>query len=78
MFEYTLSTSASSDVFLKVCTFIEKNVNCISKCLIFEYYGDVSIMEFTTSKGKIKVYDDYIINCIYAESDVEIAFPKID
>lgn len=74
MFEYTLSFSASSDIFLEICAFIEKNVNCISKHLSFEYYGDISIMEYTISKGKIKIYDDYIINCIYAESDFEINF----
>ena len=72
MFSYNISTEASEKDFKKACEKIENEFAHIKKENILEDVDGSLIQIYTTPNGKIKVFNDYEVDAVYIDSDVEL------
>lgn len=71
MFSYTISETATKEVFTQVCKTIEKHICCDKEALIEDVDGTL-IQIYSTVNGKIKVYNDYEVNAVYIDSEMNL------
>lgn len=72
MFSYTVSREASNDKFKRVCEKIEKNIRDIRKEKIIVDVDGTLIQIYYADEKKIKVVNDYEIDAVYVDSEIEI------
>lgn len=72
MFSYNISAKASEKEFKKACEKIEKELVKIEKENILEDVDGSLIQIYITPNGKIKVFNDYEVDAVYVDSNVEL------
>ena len=72
MFSYNIHKEADAKAFERACTRIEKGVPGIKKDKILEDVDGTLIQVYHTPDGKIKVVNDYEVDAVYAESDIDL------
>lgn len=72
MFSYNIANTADSEAFEKVCSIIEANLKNIRKEKLLVDVDGTQIQIYATADGKIKVYNDYEVDAVYADSDVDL------
>lgn len=71
-YEYTICAVPSEDYFKKQCQAIEKRIPKLKKEPLIEDVDGSKIQVYSHKLGKIKVYNDFIDNCLYVISDFDI------
>lgn len=75
MFSYNISTSADNTFFLNACKKIEKQIKNIKKEQdIIDVDGSIIRKYVTFDMKTIKVFNDYDVDAVYVDSEVELAF----
>ena len=72
MFSYNVSQNADKKMFDKTCALIEEKLKFFEKKDILEDVDGSQIQIYTTSNGNIKVLNDYEIDAVYVDSDVNL------
>ena len=72
MFSYTISKNADKKAFDHACALIEARVDDIKKEKILEDVDGSQIQIYNTPSGKIEVYNDYEVDAVYIDSDVNL------
>lgn len=72
MFSYNIANTADPEAFEKACSLIEANLKSISKEKLLVDVDGTQIQIYTTADGKIKVYNDYEVDAVYADSDINL------
>ena len=72
MFSYTIAKNADEKAFNHTCALIEAGTSGIDKKRIIEDVDGTQIQIYDTPSGKIKVYNDYEVDAVYVDSDVNL------
>lgn len=72
MFSYTVSKTASEKAFMEVCSSIESRFKEIRKEKILVDVDGTAIQIYHKGKDRIKVYNDYEVDAVYVDSEVEL------
>lgn len=72
MYSYTVAKAASEKEFEKVCRLIESHFKGISKDKILEDVDGSSIQIYHKGKASIKVFNDYEVDAVYVDSEIEL------
>lgn len=72
MYSYTVAKAASEKEFAKVCSLIESHFKGISKEKILEDVDGTTIQIYHEGKASIKVYNDYEVDAVYVDSEIEL------
>lgn len=74
MFSYTVKKNASEEAFEKTCRAIESNFKEIEKDTLLEDVDGTTIQVYHNGVENIKVCNDYEVDAVYVDSDVELKF----
>jgi len=72
MYSYTVSKTANNKEFLKACHLIESNFKGISKKNVLIDVDGSAIQVYHKNDSKIKVYNDYEVDAVYVDSEIEL------
>ncbi len=72
MFSYTVSKNADKKMFDKACALIEEKLKFFEKKDILEDVDGSQIQIYNTSNGNIKVLNDYEVDAVYVDSEVNL------
>ena len=72
MFSYTVSKTASEKAFAKACGSIESHFKGISKEKPLVDVDGSTIQIYHKDKASIKVHNDYEVDAVYVDSEVEL------
>lgn len=72
MYSYTVSKIASKKDFAEVCRQIESHFKGICKDKILEDVDGSTIQIYHTGKARIKVYNDYEVDAVYVDSEIDL------
>ena len=72
MFSYNVSKNADKKAFASICSSIESSINIEKKekCLIDVDGSQIQI--YKTAEGNIKVFNDYEVDAVYIDSEVNL------
>ena len=73
MFTYNISKTASSKEFKSACSAIESKLKGIKKEDLVTDVDGTQIQIYDTLDGKIKVFNDYEVDAVYADSEVDLS-----
>lgn len=73
MFTYNISKNANSKAFKRACSAIESSMKGIDKEELIEDVDGTQIQIYNTKNGKIKVFNDYEVDAVYADSEVNLS-----
>ena len=72
MFSYTVEKTASEKAFEKACHLIETHFKGISKEKPLEDVDGTTIQIYRNGGKKIKVCNDYEVDAVYVDSEIEL------
>lgn len=72
MFSYTVSKTASENAFAKACSSIESHFKGIDKEKPLVDVDGSTIQIYRKGKASIKVYNDYEVDAVYVDSEVDL------
>ena len=72
MFFYIVEKAASAKAFEKACRLIEAHFKEIGKEKLLEDVDGTTIQIYHNGNKKIKVYNDYEIDAVYIDSEIEL------
>lgn len=73
MFTYNIAKEADNQEFEKACQRIESGITDLKKeDVLVDVDGSV-IQIYRKNKSKIKVYNDYEVDAVYIDSDIDLA-----
>ena len=72
MYSYNISKNADKKAFDDICALIEAKVNDFNKERVLVDVDGTQIQIYNTPAGKIKVCNDYEVDAVYIDSDVEL------
>ena len=72
MFDYTISTDNSPEIFQNICSKIEKAYPNAIKHRILIDVDDTTIQTFTENGKDIDVYDDYDVGAVFVKSEINL------
>lgn len=72
MFSYNIAKNADNKAFEDICTLIESKVTNIKKEKVLEDVEGTQIQIYNASGGKIKVYNDYEVDAVYIDSEIDL------
>ncbi len=72
MFTYNISKTANSKDFKRACSAIESKLKGVEKEELLTDIDGTQIQIYNTKDGKIKVYNDYEVDAVYADSEVNL------
>ena len=72
MFSYNVSKNADKKAFVSICSAIESNVNIEKKEKCLKDVDGSQIQIYKTADGLIKVYNDYEVDAVYIDSEVNL------
>lgn len=72
MFSYTVSKAASEKDFAKACQLIESHFKGINKEKVLEDVDGTTIQIYHKDYSSIKVYNDYEVDAVYVDSEIEL------
>ena len=73
MFTYNISKVADNKAFRNACAAIEAKVNGITKEELLADVDGSLIQIYNTPDGSIKVFNDYEVDAVYADSEVNLS-----
>lgn len=74
MFSYTVKRSASEEAFEKTCLMIESRFRQIEKDRLLKDVDGTTIQVYRNGVETIKVCNDYEVDAVYVDSEVELQF----
>lgn len=72
MFSYNISKTASNKDFKNACSAIESKLKGIEKDDLITDVDGTQIQIYNTADGKIKVFNDYEVDAVYVDSEVDL------
>ena len=72
MFSYNVSKNADKKAFDRICSSIESNINIEKKEKCLKDVDGSQIQIYKTTDGQIKVYNDYEVDAVYVDSEVNL------
>lgn len=72
MFSYNVFKEASNAEFDNVCKKIENTLNFRKKPLIIDVDGSI-VQIYTDGNKEVKVYNDYEVDAVYINSDIDLS-----
>lgn len=72
MYSYNIAKSADKNAFNHTCALIESKVKDVKKGKILEDVDGTLIQIYNAPSGKIKVYNDYEVDAVYVDSEMEL------
>ena len=73
MFSYNIAANADNAAFKNTCAQIEAKVSGLKKDkLIVDVDGSL-IQTYHTNGGEITVYNDYLVDAVYVDSEIDLA-----
>ena len=72
MFTYNIAKEANKAAFDNACALIETYLGNFKKENLLEDVDGTQIQIYDTPNGKIKVYNDYEVDAVYVDSDVNL------
>lgn len=72
VFSYNVSKNANKEIFDNACLLIEKTLELFEKNRILEDVDGSQIQIYNTSNGKVKVLNDYEVDAVYVDSEVNL------
>ena len=73
MLTYNISKTASKAEFNRACEAIESKLKGIEKADLITDVDGTQIQIYNTDGGKIKVFNDYEVDAVFADSDVNLS-----
>lgn len=73
MFSYNIAKEADNKAFKNACAAIEEKVNGIEKEELLVDVDGTLIQVYNVPDGKITVFNDYEVDAVYADSDVNLS-----
>ena len=73
MFTYNISKEASNKEFKSACSAIEAKLKGIEKEKMITDVDGTQIQIYNTKDGKIKVFNDYEVDAVYVDSEVNLS-----
>jgi hypothetical protein len=72
MFSYNISREADNKAFKTACSSVETHLKNYKKAdLVVDVDGSV-IQTYTTPNGSIKIYNDYEVDAVYCDSEIDL------
>ena len=72
MLSYNIDKHANKKAFENTCTLIESKFKDIKKEKLLEDVDGTQIQIYDTPGGKIKIFNDYEVDAVYVDSDVDL------
>lgn len=72
MYTYNISQTANGAAFKKACVSIESSFKSFKKDKLLIDVDGSQIQIYRTTKGTIKIFNDYEVDAVYADSDVDL------
>ena len=73
MFSYNISKVADKEAFLKACADVETTMEAIKKEKLLVDVDGSMVQWYNTLKGKIAIFNDYEVDAVYVDSEVDIS-----
>lgn len=73
MYSYNIAKNADEKAFSQTCSAIELSIGGIKKEELLTDVDGSQIQVYSTGTSKIKVYNDYEIDAVYADSDIDLS-----
>lgn len=72
MFSYNIKKTVDKISFDHTCSLIESKIENIKKEDLLEDVDGTQIQIFNTPNGKIKVFNDYEVDAVYVDSEIDL------
>ncbi len=72
MYSYNIAKNADKKAFNHACTLIETKIKDIKKEKLLEDVDGTQIQIYNAPGGKIKVFNDYEVDAVYIDSEVDL------
>jgi hypothetical protein len=72
MYSYNIAKEADKKAFNNICAVIEANHKGIKKEQLLVDVDGSQIQIYNSPDGKIKVYNDYEVDAVYIDSDIDL------
>lgn len=72
MFTYNISKNAEQKAFSNTCALIEAEFKDIKKENLLKDVDGTQIQIYNTPEGKIKVFNDYEVDAVYVDSEINL------
>lgn len=72
MFVYNIAKTANVKAFNEACKTIKKSIRNVTKEELLNDVDGTQIQIYTTPNGKIRVLNDYEVDAVYVESEVNL------
>jgi hypothetical protein len=72
MFSYNIAKNADKSVFDNTCVLIEGHLENIKKGRLLQDVDGTTIQIYESPNGKIKVYNDYEVDAVYVDSEIDL------
>lgn len=76
MYSYNIAMNANDNVFYDTCRMIESKVQLAEKAKRLIDVDGSMIQIYRTPLGEVKVFNDYEVDAVYVDSDVELPILK--
>ena len=73
MFSYNISPNADKKAFTNICALIEREFKYIRDSRCLTDVDGTQIQIYDTITGDIKVYNDYEVDAVYVESEIDLS-----
>ena len=73
VFSYNIAKTADSEAFKKICNTIDSKMKDNKKEQLLVDVDGTQIQIYNSSAGKIKVYNDYEVDAVYIDSDMDLS-----
>lgn len=72
MYSYNISKKADQKAFNRACSLVESIYKDLIKGILIEDVDGTQIQIYALQAGEIKVFNDYEVDAVYIDSDVEL------
>ena len=72
MFSYTVAKNADKAVFLSTCSLIQMFLKKYKKEKLLQDVDGTTIQIYRTKNGKVKVVNDYEVDAVYVDSEINL------
>nr|DAL05234.1 MAG TPA: hypothetical protein [Caudoviricetes sp.] len=78
MFDYTICNSPDSDIFLRQCKALEKNIPDLKKSEILKDIDGSEVAIYFKDDKKVTVHNSYYVGAVYIQSELDLTmfFPN--
>lgn len=72
LFSYNIAKNANQEVFKNACGSIKSKIKDIREEYQLVDVDGTQIQIYSTADGKIKIYNDYEVDAVYVESEINL------